>query len=152
MGRVGICPPSFLEIRGKKSLKIAEFVQFVCTYQYSWLPMYGIQYDFLPQTMDSNFSLKLSKFSLIFVFIYVSQFKLSNLNITLESYFEICAEFQPQWQIQKHQKQILMTLSSNYLNVKSSTLSYTQLCLSQSAKYLIRRVINNNSRQRNKKE
>ena len=31
-GRVGICPPSFSEIRGKKSLKIAKFVQLVCTY------------------------------------------------------------------------------------------------------------------------
>lgn len=55
--------------------------------------MYGIQYDFLPQTMIFNFSLKLSKFSLFSVFIYGSQFKLSNLNIALESYFKNFTEF-----------------------------------------------------------
>ena len=32
VGRVGICPPSLLEIRGKKSLNIPKLMQRVCTY------------------------------------------------------------------------------------------------------------------------
>lgn len=32
VGRMGICPLSFSWIRGKESLKIAKFVQLVCTY------------------------------------------------------------------------------------------------------------------------
>ena len=32
VGRVGICPPSFSKIRGKKSLKLAKFMQLLCTY------------------------------------------------------------------------------------------------------------------------
>jgi len=63
--------------------------------------MYGIQYDFLPKKMDSQFLAKLSKSSLFSVFIYNSQFKFGNLNIALDGYFENFAELQTQWQIKK---------------------------------------------------
>ena len=36
MGRLDICPPSFLDIRGNISLKIAKFVQLVFTYCRCW--------------------------------------------------------------------------------------------------------------------
>ena len=61
--------------------------------------MYEIQYDFLPETMGSKSYVKLSKLSLFSVFIYHSQFKLSNLNIALESYFEDFEKCKPLWQI-----------------------------------------------------
>ena len=55
--------------------------------------MYENQYDFLPQKMASKFSEKLSKLSLLSMFIYNCQFKMGNLNIALESYFENFAEY-----------------------------------------------------------
>ena len=55
--------------------------------------MYENQFDFLPQTMDSKFSAKLSKFLLLSVFIHNYQFKLSNLNTALESYFAFFVEY-----------------------------------------------------------
>ena len=77
--------------REETTLSARQFEQKSCFFK--------IQYDFLPKTMGSKFSVKLSKFSLFSAFVYHCQFKLSNLNIALESYFEDFEKCKPLWQI-----------------------------------------------------
>ena len=50
--------------------------------------MYGNQYGFLPCTMESDYSVKVSKFSQFSLLTKNFCFKLSNLNIAFEGYFE----------------------------------------------------------------
>ena len=55
--------------------------------------MHGNQYGFLPCTMESNYSVKMSKFSQFSLLTNNFCFKLSNLNIALGGYLEKMCNF-----------------------------------------------------------